>query len=106
MKSAIIAHFLRVFSRLFSPYFFRRSALKQVKRPGPALNGIEPEYTRPHVDLLWYHRQLLAHTSAFQNTVCRIVCLPRTPRLLPSDPTAFRISRFYGWPPYIALEKG
>ena len=87
MKSAIIAHFLRVFSRLFSPYFFRRSALKQVKRPGPAVNGNEPEYTRPHIGLP-KHR------------------LPyRLPSTYASSATVGPHGVYDG-PPYIALEKG
>ena len=89
VKSAIIAHF---FTGIFAPVFAwicRRSGRIEVNRPGPALNGIEPEYTRLHTRLLWYHRQLLAHTSAFQNTSCCSVCLPPPFHRLPSTPTAF-----------------
>ena len=62
----------------------------EVNRLGPAVNGIEPEYTRPYVCPVWYHRQLqllrLPSTAVSSATI---------------DPHGV-----YGRPPYIALEKG
>ena len=75
INGRLLAYFRACF-RLDCAWFCRGSGRIEVNRPGPALNGIEPEYTRLHTRLLWYYRQLLAHTSAFQNTL--LLRLPST----------------------------
>ena len=55
----------------------------EVNRLGPAVNGIEPEYTRLHTRPVCNYRQLLAHTSAFHR---RFVGYHRPPRRLRPTP--------------------